>query len=139
MISSRLRDELDEAMTPAMGDTGDCDFLREAYSFEARYDGARREAPALLLNSIGRDGRAERDAREFEIGLAVVAVVALRRSLFRFPVPSLSLLSDVEQKTESITSGVLAPVDFDSFSPAGRARDDLGVELNRGVVFVLVW
>ena len=36
MISSRLREELDEAMTPAMGETGDCDFFREAYSFEAR-------------------------------------------------------------------------------------------------------
>ena len=86
---------------------------------------------------MGRDGRAERDARVLEVGLAVVAVVALSRS-FRFPVPSLSLLSDVEQKTESMTSGVLAPVDLDSFSPAGTARDDLGVELRNGV-FVVVW
>lgn len=94
-----------------------------------------------MLNSIGREGRAERDDRVAPVGLAVVAVVALRRSLLRLPVPSLSLLSEVEQNTESITVGVLAPpVDLDSLSPLGTFSDDVLVAPGIGVVFdVDVW
>lgn len=137
MMSSRLRDELDEATTPTMGETGDCDFFRWAYSFDVRYDGARREAPALLLNSTGRDGRPERDVRLAAAGRAV-DVVALSRSLLRRPVPSLSLLSEVEQKTESLARGVTAPLDFDNFSVLGICNDDFLVAPKRGVVLAVL-
>jgi hypothetical protein len=86
------------------------------------------------LNSAGSEGRADRDARVAD-GRAVEPVPILG---FR-PTPSLSLLSDVEQKTESSARGVVAPLDLDKPPLPDRTRSDGFLRpVMTGVVFVVV-
>lgn len=55
------------------------------------------------------------------VGLTVDDMLSL--ALVRCAAPSLSLLSEVEQKTESWARGVIAPLDLDSLSPLGARSE----------------
>jgi hypothetical protein len=87
-------------------------------------------------NSAGSDGRAALEAR-VALGRAVDPVPVLD---FRpRPTPSLSLLSDVEQKTESRARGVVAPLDLDRPTlPDGIRSDGFRRPAKTGVVFEVV-
>ena len=87
-------------------------------------------------NSAGSDGRAAREALLVP-GRAVDPVPIL--DLRPRPTPSLSLLSDVEQKTESRARGVVAPLDLDKPPlPLGTRSDGFLRPAMTGVVLVVV-
>jgi hypothetical protein len=112
------------------------------YCFDERYDGllAVNEAGVGVFddrwNSAGSDGRAARDAL-VALGRAVDPVPIL---FFKpRPTPSLSLLSDVEQNTESRASGVVAPLDLDRHPlPDGTRSDGFRRPAMTGVVLEVV-
>jgi len=88
-------------------------------------------------NSTGSDGRADRDARVV-VGRAVDPVPILDLESL-IPSTSLSLLSDVEQKTESSARGVVAPLDLDRPPlPDGTRSDGFLRPVKTGVVLDVV-
>lgn len=87
-----------------------------------------------LRKSTGNEGRAAREAR-VETGRAVEVVPILGFRLL----PSLSLLSEVEQKTESNARGVVAPLDLDTFrSVPGTCSEAFLRPLSTGVALEVV-
>lgn len=90
----------------------------------------------LRWNSAGSDGLAARDARVAD-GRAVDPVPIL--DFKPRPAPSLSLLSDVEQKTESRARGVVAPLDLERPPlPDGTRKDGFLIPARTGVVLDVV-
>lgn len=87
-------------------------------------------------NSAGSEGRAALETRA-ALGRAVDPVPIL---VFNpRPTPSLSLLSDVEQNTESRASGVVAPLDLDRPPlPDGTLSDGFLIPAKTGVVLEVV-
>jgi hypothetical protein len=88
-------------------------------------------------NSTGSDGRADRDGRVVA-GRAVDPVPILDLGSLT-PSTSLSLLSDVEQKTESSARGVQVPLDLERPPlPDGTRSDGFLRPVKTGVVLEVV-